>query len=153
MRDVRYQTGIPVCAGQSETTLRGIRDLIVGRRHRRLELRRVVGRRADDLAQGGRACARRSASSWATTRSPRSRRTCWPSVPDHTFVECFDEERDPFFWRLSDMSTRIADGRYTLPDRPGFGIELDWDYVGRTRCRRASPIVPPPAEQETTWPR
>ena len=29
MRDVRYQTGIPVCAGQSETTLRGIRDLIV----------------------------------------------------------------------------------------------------------------------------
>ena len=27
------------------------------------------------------------------------------------------------------MSTRIADGRYALPDRPGFGIELDWDYV------------------------
>ena len=51
------------------------------------------------------------------------------SVPDHTFVECFDEERDPFFWRLSDMSTRIAGGRYTLPDRPGFGVELDWDYV------------------------
>ena len=51
------------------------------------------------------------------------------SVPDHTFVECFDEERDPFFWRLSDMSTRIAGGRYTLPERPGFGVELDWDYV------------------------
>ena len=53
------------------------------------------------------------------------------SVPNHTFVECFDEERDPFFWRLSDMSTRIRDGGYTLPDRPGFGIELDLDYVGR----------------------
>jgi L-alanine-DL-glutamate epimerase-like enolase superfamily enzyme len=50
-------------------------------------------------------------------------------VPDHTFVECFDEERDPFFWRLSDMSARVADGVYTLPERPGFGIELDLDYV------------------------
>ena len=30
------------------------------------------------------------------------------SVPDHTFVECFDEERDPFFWNLSDLSTWIA---------------------------------------------
>jgi L-alanine-DL-glutamate epimerase-like enolase superfamily enzyme len=27
------------------------------------------------------------------------------------------------------MSTRIRDGGYTLPDRPGFGIELDLDYV------------------------
>jgi L-alanine-DL-glutamate epimerase-like enolase superfamily enzyme len=51
------------------------------------------------------------------------------SVPDHTFTECFDEERDPFFWRLTDMSTRVAGGRYRLPDRPGFGIKLDWDYV------------------------
>jgi L-alanine-DL-glutamate epimerase-like enolase superfamily enzyme len=27
------------------------------------------------------------------------------------------------------MSSRIRDGRYTLPAGPGFGIELDWDYV------------------------
>ena len=42
-------------------------------------------------------------------------------MPDHTFTECFDEERDPFFWRLTDMSTRVADGRYRLADGPGFG--------------------------------
>ena len=29
MRDVRYMTGVPVCAGQSETTLHGLRDLVV----------------------------------------------------------------------------------------------------------------------------
>jgi L-alanine-DL-glutamate epimerase-like enolase superfamily enzyme len=29
------------------------------------------------------------------------------------------------------MSGRIADGRYHLPDRPGFGIEFDTDYVER----------------------
>ena len=44
-------------------------------------------------------------------------------------MECFDEERDPFFWHLTDMPTRIKDGRYTLPERPGLGIELDWAYV------------------------
>jgi L-alanine-DL-glutamate epimerase-like enolase superfamily enzyme len=27
------------------------------------------------------------------------------------------------------MSTRVSDGRYAIPERPGFGIELDWDYV------------------------
>jgi L-alanine-DL-glutamate epimerase-like enolase superfamily enzyme len=53
------------------------------------------------------------------------------SVPRHTFVECFDEERDPFFWRLSDLSTFLRDGRLHLPERPGFGIALDWGYVER----------------------
>ena len=81
MRDVRYQTGIPVCAGQSETTLQ--RDPRPHRRgrHRRLQLRRVVGRRPDHLAQGRRPVPPPSASSSATTRSRRSRRTCWRASP------------------------------------------------------------------------
>jgi L-alanine-DL-glutamate epimerase-like enolase superfamily enzyme len=55
-------------------------------------------------------------------------------------VECFDEERDPFFWNLSDLSTRLRDGQLHVPDRPGFGLELDWDYVDRyTVDRRATP--------------
>jgi L-alanine-DL-glutamate epimerase-like enolase superfamily enzyme len=29
------------------------------------------------------------------------------------------------------MSSRIAGGMYTLPERPGFGIEFDLDYVER----------------------
>jgi L-alanine-DL-glutamate epimerase-like enolase superfamily enzyme len=44
-------------------------------------------------------------------------------------VECFDEERDPFFWRLSNISSRIHEGKLRMSERPGFGIELDWDYV------------------------
>ena len=50
-------------------------------------------------------------------------------MPDHTFAECFDEERDPFFWRLTDMSTRVARRPLPAARRPGFGIDLDWDYV------------------------
>jgi len=51
------------------------------------------------------------------------------SAYSHEFVECFDEERDPFFWHLSNLSEGFRGGRYHLPHGPGFGIELDWDYV------------------------
>jgi D-galactarolactone cycloisomerase len=128
MRDVRYQTGIPVCAGQSETTLAGIRDLIVGGA--------IDVSNFDASWAGGPTIWRKAAGLAAAFgvqlghhEEPQIASHLLASVPDHTFVECFDEERDPFFWRLTDMSSRIAVGRYTLPERPGFGIELDWDYV------------------------
>ena len=128
MRDVRYQTGIPVCAGQSETTLTGIRDLMIGGA--------IDVSNFDASWAGGPTIWRKAAGLAAAFgvelghhEEPQISSHLLASVPDHTFVECFDEERDPFFWRLSDMSSRIADGCYALPERPGFGIELDWDYV------------------------
>jgi D-galactarolactone cycloisomerase len=130
MRDVRYQTGIPVCAGQSETTLAGIRDLIVGDA--------IDVSNFDASWAGGPTIWRKAAGLAAAFgvqlghhEEPQISSHLLASVPGHTFVECFDEERDPFFWHLSDMSTRISDGCYTIPERPGFGIELDWDYVKR----------------------
>lgn len=61
------------------------------------------------------------------------------SVPGHEFLECFDEERDPFFWNLSDLSDGFRDGGYHLSDRPGFGVALDWDYAARhTASRRTT---------------
>jgi D-galactarolactone cycloisomerase len=128
MRDVRYQTGIPVCAGQSELTLRGLRDLIVDGA--------IDVSNFDASWAGGPTIWRKAAGLCAAFgvemghhEEPQVASHLLASVVGHTFVECFDEERDPFFWRLSDMATRIADGRYTLPDRPGLGIELDWEYV------------------------
>jgi L-alanine-DL-glutamate epimerase-like enolase superfamily enzyme len=128
MRDVRYQTGMPICAGQSETTLAGIRDLIV--------TGAIDVSNFDASWAGGPTIWRKAAGVAAAFgvqlghhEEPQVASHLLASVPDHTFVECFDEERDPFFWRLSDMSTRIAGGCYTLPDRPGFGIEFDRDYV------------------------
>ncbi len=130
MRDVRFQTGIPVCAGQSETTLAGIRDLIVGGA--------IDVSNFDASWAGGPTIWRKAAGVAAAFgvqlghhEEPQVSSHLLASVPDHTFVECFDEERDPFFWRLTDMSTRISDGCYTLSSGPGFGIELDWDYARR----------------------
>ena len=128
MRDVRYETGIPVTAGQSEVTLRGLRDLV--------EDGAIDVSNFDASWAGGPTIWRKAAGLCAAYgvqlghhEEPQIASHLLASVPDHTFVECFDEERDPFFWRLTDMSSRIAVGRYTLPERPGFGIELDWDYV------------------------
>ncbi len=128
MRDVRYQTGIAICAGQSEITLAGIRDLIVAGA--------IDVSNFDASWAGGPTIWRKAAGLAAAFgvelghhEEPQISSHLLASVPDHTFVECFDEERDPFFWRLSDMSSRISGGCYTLPDRPGFGIELDWSYV------------------------
>lgn len=128
MRDVRYQTGIPICAGQSEFTLRGLRDLVVDGA--------IDVSNFDASWAGGPTIWRKAAGLCAAFgvemghhEEPQVAAHLLASVPSHTFVECFDEERDPFFWRLTDMSSRISSGRYRLPAGPGFGIELDWDYV------------------------
>ena len=128
MRDVRYQTGIPITAGQSEVTLNGIRDLVASGA--------IDVSNFDASWAGGPTIWRKAAGLCAAYgvqlghhEEPQVASHLLASVPDHTFVECFDEERDPFFWRLTDMSTRIRDGRYRLASGPGFGIQLDWDYV------------------------
>lgn len=145
MRDVRLMTGVPVCAGQSEMTLRGLRDLVVGGA--------IDVSNFDASWAGGPTVWRKAAGLSAAFgvqlghhEEPQVSSHLLASVPDHTFTECFDEERDPFFWRLSDMSSRISGGRYRLPNRAGFGIALDWDYVRahavETRATGRSHAVP-----------
>jgi L-alanine-DL-glutamate epimerase-like enolase superfamily enzyme len=140
MRDVRYQTGLAVAAGQSEVTLGGLRDLVVDGA--------IDVSNFDASWSGGPTVWRRAAGLCAAFgvelghhEEPQVSSHLLASVPRHTFVECFDEERDPFFWRLSDLSSHLANGRLWLPDRPGFGIVLDHDYVDRwTVDRRVTSI-------------
>jgi L-alanine-DL-glutamate epimerase-like enolase superfamily enzyme len=140
MRDVRYQTGLAVAAGQSEVTLGGLRDLIVESA--------IDVSNFDASWAGGPTVWRRAAGLCAAFgvemghhEEPQVSSHLLASVPRHTFVECFDEERDPFFWQLSDLSSYLQDGWLRLPERPGFGIALDRDYVERWAVdRRASSI-------------
>jgi len=135
MRDVRYQTGIPVCAGQSETTLRGVRDLIADGA--------IDVSNFDASWAGGPTIWRKAAGMAAAYgvqlghhEEPQIAAHLLASVPDHTFVECFDRERDPFFWRLTDLSAGISDRHLRLPERPGFGLEFDWAYVDQVAVGR-----------------
>lgn len=129
MRDVRYQTGLPVCAGQSETTLAGIRDLVMDGA--------IDVSNFDASWAGGPTIWRKAAGlceafgvQLGHHEEPQVSSHLLASVRNHTFVECFDEERDPLFWNIADFKTRIRDGRYHLPQGPGFGLELDWEYIG-----------------------
>ena len=130
MRDVRYQTGLPVTAGQSEVTLAGLRDLVVEDA--------IDVSNFDASWSGGPTVWRRAAGLCASFgvemghhEEPQVSSHLLASVPRHTFVECFDEERDPFFWQLSDLSSFLREGRLHLPERPGLGIVFDTDYVDR----------------------
>jgi L-alanine-DL-glutamate epimerase-like enolase superfamily enzyme len=130
MRDVRLQTGIPVTAGQSETTLSGLRDL--------LEEGAIDVSNFDASWSGGPTIWRKAAGMCEAFgvelghhEEPQVAAALLASVPGATFVECFDEERDPFFWNLQGRRPTIVDGEYPLPSGPGFGIELDLDYVRR----------------------
>ncbi len=139
MRDVRLQTGIPVAGGQSEVTLKGLRDLVADGA--------IDVSNFDASWAGGPTIWRKAAGLCAAFgvelghhEEPQVAAHLLASVLDHTFVECFDEERDPFFWNLANLAGRIEDRRYYLPEGPGFGIEFDWDYVRKyTIGRRVSP--------------
>jgi L-alanine-DL-glutamate epimerase-like enolase superfamily enzyme len=130
MRDVRYQTGLRVAAGQSEVTLGGLRDLVVEAA--------IDVSNFDASWAGGPTVWRRAAGLCSAFgvelghhEEPQIASHLLATAPRHTFVECFDEERDPFFWHLSDISTFLKAGRLHLPERPGFGIVLDAEYVKR----------------------
>jgi len=135
MRDVRLQTGLRVAAGQSEVTLSGLRDLLVDAA--------IDVSNFDASWAGGPTVWRRAAALCAAFgvdighhEEPQIAAHLLATAPGHTFVECFDEERDPFFWRLSDLSTYLRDGRLHLPERPGFGLLLDADFVVRCTVDR-----------------
>jgi L-alanine-DL-glutamate epimerase-like enolase superfamily enzyme len=55
------------------------------------------------------------------------------SVPHGTYVECFDQDRDPVYWGLFANRPALRDGLYRLPDGPGFGLELDAAFIARHR--------------------
>jgi L-alanine-DL-glutamate epimerase-like enolase superfamily enzyme len=128
MRDVRMQTGLAVAAGQSEVTLNGLRDLVMDGS--------IDVSNFDASWAGGPTVWRKAAglsSAFGVQlghhEEPQVSAHLLASVPGHTFVECFDEERDPFFWNLSDLSSFLRDKRLHIPERAGFGIALDWEYV------------------------
>jgi L-alanine-DL-glutamate epimerase-like enolase superfamily enzyme len=130
MRDVRLGAGVSVCAGQSEFSAGGCRDLMAAGAidvcnfdaswsGGPTEWRRVAGMALSyDVAMGHH-------------EEPQVASHLLCSIPHGTFVECFDPERDPIWWNLIANRPPLVDGTITLSDRPGLGWELDEDYIAR----------------------
>jgi D-galactarolactone cycloisomerase len=132
MRDVRLASGVRVCAGQSEFSASGCRDL--------MEQAAIDVCNFDASWSGGPTEWRRVA---AMARSydvvmghheePQVASHLLASVPHGTFVECFHPDRDPIWWNLIANRPELVNGCLELSDAPGLGWELDPEYIARYR--------------------
>jgi L-alanine-DL-glutamate epimerase-like enolase superfamily enzyme len=130
LRDVRLATGLPVCAGQSEYRIDGVRDLIEGGS--------IDFCNFDSSWGGGPTIWRRVAAmcsmygvKMAHHEEAQVSAHLLGSVAHAAYVECFHRDRDPIFWDIQTTPRPLKDGYYTISDKPGLGIELDREYVKR----------------------
>ena len=128
MRDVRAQGGIPVCAGQSEVSPEGCRDL--------MERGAIDVCNFDASWCGGYTNWRRMAAAahlysveLAHHEEPQVAAHLLASQPHGTYLEVFHPDRDPIWWGMITNKPELVDGRMALPTAPGLGWELDRDFI------------------------
>jgi D-galactarolactone cycloisomerase len=134
MRDVRAIAGMPVCAGQSELSAAACRELMTGGA--------IDVCNFDSSWSGGPTEWRRVAAiahscgvAMGHHEEPQVAAHLLGSIPHGTLVECFHPDRDPIWWSLPANRPALRDGQLELGSRPGFGWELDLDFVERHRVR------------------
>jgi L-alanine-DL-glutamate epimerase-like enolase superfamily enzyme len=136
MREVRTMGGVPVCAGQSEFSAGGCRDLMVDGA--------IDVCNFDASWSGGPTEWRRVAAmalsfdvAMAHHEEAQVAAHLLASIPHGTYVECFHPDRDPIWWNLIANRPKLVDGHIALPTGPGLGWELDQDYIEHHKVTRA----------------
>jgi L-alanine-DL-glutamate epimerase-like enolase superfamily enzyme len=132
MRDVRMRSSVPICAGQSETSPSGCREL--------MNIGAIDVCNFDSSWSGGPTAWRRTAAVAATYdiamghhEEPQVSTHLLASQSHGTYAECFHPDRDPFWWELIANRPELVEGELHLSTDPGLGWELNWDYVNRYR--------------------
>lgn len=132
LRDVRYRGPVPVCAGQTELSSSGCREL--------MQAGAIDVCNFDASWSGGPTAWLRTAAI-AKSYDVQMGHHEEPQVSTHllssqahgTFSECFHPDRDPFWWNLIANRPALENGALTLSDRPGLGWDLNWDYIDAHR--------------------
>ena len=132
MSVVRYKTGVPVAAGQTEITRSGMRDLMVDG---------AIDVSNFDASWGGGPTEWRRVAQMAMSfgvemghhEEAQVSSHLLASIPHGTYVECFHPARDPIFWHMLGNRPELVDGMFALPTAPGFGWELDKSFIDRYR--------------------
>ena len=135
MRDVRFMAGVAVAAGQSEISRTGVRELI---------MEGSIDVCNFDASWGGGPTEWRKVAVMAELfevevghhEEAQVSSHLLASRPNGTYVESFRAERDPIFWNLIANRPALVDGGFPLPDRPGFGWELDPEFIEHYRADR-----------------
>jgi L-alanine-DL-glutamate epimerase-like enolase superfamily enzyme len=132
MRDVRRIGGVPVCAGQSEHSPEGCRDM--------MERGAIDVCNFDASWSGGYTSWRRMAAAahlysveLAHHEEPHIAAHLLASQPHGTYLEVFHPDRDPIWWRMIVNRPELVDGMVTLPQSPGLGWEFDRDFIDHYR--------------------
>lgn len=134
LRDVRYQGGVRVAAGQSEISRAAMRELIAAG---------AIDVCNFDASWGGGPTEWRRVAATALTfgvdlghhEEGHLAAHLLASVPNSTYVEAFTPQRDPIFWQLLANLPPLVDGALELPTAPGLGWELDPDFIDRYTVR------------------
>ena len=133
MRDVRLITGVPTCAGQSETTPNGVKDLMT--------TGSIDVCNFDASWSGGPSQWRRIAGlaavfgvRMAHHEEPQLSAHLLASTSTGTYVESFLPERDPIFWNMIANRQAFQQGRYAVPQGPGWGLVLDEEWIAKYRA-------------------
>ena len=128
MRQVRACGGIPVCAGQSEHSATGCLEM--------MERGAIDVCNFDSSWSGGYTAWRRVAGlarsysvELAHHEEPHIARHLLASQPHGTYVEVFHPDRDPVWWKMILNRPEMTDGHMTAGDAPGFGLQLDEEFV------------------------
>jgi L-alanine-DL-glutamate epimerase-like enolase superfamily enzyme len=128
MRDVRFGAPVRVCAGQSELSAAGCRDLMAEGA--------IDVCNFDASWSGGPTEWRRAAAvahvfdvKMGHHEEPQVAAHLVASIPHGTVAECFHPDRDPIWWNLVANRPPLAGGQIELSDAPGLGWELDSDYI------------------------
>lgn len=136
MAEVRRRTTIPINAGQSEISVHGVRRLVAAGA---VDLINFDASEAGGITEWRRAAALCAVHGieMAHHEEPQISTQMLAAVPHGTYVECFpDPERDPLWAGMIRNRAPIKDGIIEVPHGPGFGLELDWDLIGRYRLDR-----------------
>ncbi|NQV97727.1 MAG: mandelate racemase/muconate lactonizing enzyme family protein [Acidimicrobiaceae bacterium] len=132
MKDVRLISGLRVCAGQTENSAAGCRDL--------LSSGAIDVCNFDSSWSGGPTEWRRVAAIAQTYKAlmahheePQVAAHLLASIPNGTFLETFHPDRDPVWLNLVANRPPIIDGKIHLTDAPGLGWTLDEDFIKKYR--------------------
>jgi D-galactarolactone cycloisomerase len=128
----RNLTGIPVCAGQSEISRAGCRDLMMSG---------SIDVCNFDASWGGGPTEWRRVAAIAQAFSVQMGHHEEPQISSHllssvsngTYMETFHPDRDPLFYALVANRGKFDNGWYDVPQGAGFGIEMDQAVIAKYR--------------------
>jgi hypothetical protein len=136
MRRVRERTGVPVTGGQSEVSKYGCQALVRGGA---VDILNVDVSHAGGITEWRKiaAMAEMAGVAMAHHEEPHLSQHCLGVIKFGLYPEYFSAIRDPIGWHLPKHLPPLQDGRVSIPQTPGFGLELSQEFIERHRLRSA----------------